>query len=91
MTGRVGGFDLGLLYIRTDDEEASGARPTSFSVVRLKRDILRQSSIGLLVTERSVGLGGPESNTAYGVDGSSRSWRTGCRSTRTGRRRRPPT
>ena len=70
LTGRVGGFDLGLLHIRTDEEAVAQARPTNFSVVRLKRDIFRQSSIGLLVTGRSVGLGGTGANTAYGVDGS---------------------
>ena len=70
LTGRVGGFDLGLLYIRTDEEAVSEARPTNFSVVRLKRDILRQSSVGVLVTGRSVGLSGTGTNAAYGVDGS---------------------
>ncbi len=70
LTGRVGGFDVGALYIRTDEEAITGSRPTGFSVVRLKRDILRQSSVGVLVTQRSVGLTGSGDNTAYGVDGS---------------------
>ena len=70
MTGRSGGFNLGVLHIRTDEERVSSARPTGFSVVRLKRDIFRQSSVGVLFTQRSVVLGGRGSNTAYGVDGS---------------------
>ena len=69
MTGRVGKFDLGVLHIRTGDEEVSGAQPTGFSVVRLKRDVFRQSSIGVLLTQRSVALSGRGSNTAYGADG----------------------
>ena len=69
VTGRVGGFDVGALHIRTDKEDVSGAQPTGFSVVRLKRDILRQSSVGVLFTQRSVSLRGPGTNTAYGLDG----------------------
>ena len=69
MTGRVGGFDLGLLHIRTGDEEVSDARSTGFTAVRLKRDVLRQSSVGLLVTQRSKALSGPGSNSTYGADG----------------------
>ena len=70
LTGRLGGFELGLLGIRTDAEEVSGARATNFSVVRLKRDIFRQSSVGLLVAGRSVGVASSGANTTYGVDGS---------------------
>jgi hypothetical protein len=44
-------------------------RGTNFSVVRLKRDVLRRSSIGALFTNRSVGPGGVGANTAMGVDG----------------------
>ena len=69
MTGRIGGFDLGLLHIRTGEEAVSGARPTGFSVVRLKRDVLRQSSVGVLVTGRSAALDGTGANTAFGADG----------------------
>ena len=69
MTGRIGGFDLGLLHIRTGEEAVSGALPTGFSVVRLKRDVLRQSSVGVLVTGRSVALDGTGANTALGADG----------------------
>ena len=35
----------------------------------MRRDILRRSSIGALVTRRSVALGGVGSNEAYGLDG----------------------
>ena len=72
MTGRVGGFDVGMLHIRTGAEDVAEARPTGFSVVRLKRDVLRQSSVGVLLTQRSVSLDNPGGNTAFGVDGSFR-------------------
>ena len=69
MTGRMGGFDLGVVHIRTGAAPAAQARPTGFSVARLKRDVLRQSSIGLLVTGRTVALDAPGGNTALGADG----------------------
>tara|TARA_B100001123_G_scaffold163941_1_gene188850 strand:- start:19435 stop:21699 length:2265 start_codon:yes stop_codon:yes gene_type:complete len=69
VTGRAGGFDLGLLHIRADKEVLSGAAPTNFSVVRLKRDIFRQSSVGLIATDRSVSLNKSGRNRVYGVDG----------------------
>ena len=71
LTGRVGPYSVGALNIQTDDlpEQPSCRAATNFSVVRLRRDILRESSVGALVTRRSVGQGGTGSNTAYGVDG----------------------
>jgi|TARA_B100002003_G_scaffold248720_1_gene283156 TolB-like protein len=69
LTGKVGAFSIGLLDIQTGDEASSGARPTNFGVVRIKRDILRRSAIGVLATHRSVALSGEGSNQLYGVDG----------------------
>ncbi|MBI4264769.1 MAG: carbohydrate binding family 9 domain-containing protein, partial [Acidobacteria bacterium] len=69
LTGRVGRFSVGVLGIRTEEEAASRARPTTFSVVRLKRDVLRRSSVGLMVTNRSVAQAGTGANTAYGIGG----------------------
>ena len=67
LTGRVGAYSIGLMDIQT---RASGAsRATNFSTVRVKRDIFGRSSVGLLLTGRSVGQGGVGSNTAYGADG----------------------
>jgi hypothetical protein len=42
---------------------------TNFSVVRVKRDLLRRSSIGAIFTGRSTSQRGVGSNAAYGVDG----------------------
>ena len=44
-------------------------RATNFSVVRVKRDVLRRSSVGLIFTGRSNIEGGTASNQVYGVDG----------------------
>jgi hypothetical protein len=67
LTGRVGRFSLGLLNIQTGDEPAVAARSTNFSVVRVKRDLLRRSSVGVLFTGRRDGEPGGD-NAAYGAD-----------------------
>jgi hypothetical protein len=69
LTGRLGAFTLGLINIQTSDEPAVSAQPTNFSVVRLRRDIFRRSSIGLLMTARTSGRAESEENGAYGIDG----------------------
>ena len=68
LTGRAGKYSLGLLNIETGDAPANGAVTTNFSVVRVKRDVLRRSSIGVLGTRRSSGVGGTAANTVGGVD-----------------------
>ena len=68
VTGKIGAFDVGALSIQTDDEVVSGAEMTNFTVVRVKRDILRRSSVGALFTNRSVSRAGDGSNQAYGAD-----------------------
>ncbi len=69
LTGRTGRYTLGLLNIQSDDEPLSGAVATNFGVMRLKRDILRRSSVGVIYTRRSVDQAGAGRNEAYGVDG----------------------
>ncbi len=68
LTGRVGRFTVGAMNIRTGDEAATGAVPTNFSVLRIKRDLLRRSSIGAIFTGRSVSTLGPGSSETYGAD-----------------------
>ena len=68
LTGRVGRFSLGLANIQTGDEAVSGAVATNFSVARLKRDLLRRSSVGAIATNRSVLADGPGTSQTYGVD-----------------------
>ena len=69
LTGRAEKFSLGLLNIQTGEEEQTAARNTNFSVLRVKRDILRRSSVGLLFTNRSVSTIGNGGNRSYGIDG----------------------
>ncbi len=69
MTGRVGRFSLGMMNIRTADAPAAGARATSFSVLRVRRDLFRRSNVGVMFTDRSVSQVGSGANRAYGVDG----------------------
>ncbi len=68
VTGKVGAVDVGVLTIQTDDALATGAESTNFTVVRMKRDILRRSSIGGIFTNRSVSLSGDGSSRTYGAD-----------------------
>ena len=70
LTGKLGPWALGLMNIQTGDEAVSGTEPTNFSVVRLKRDIFRRSTVGAMATRRSIDAFGVGSNEAYGVDGS---------------------
>jgi hypothetical protein len=68
-TGRVGRFTVGALDIQADDESVTRTPTTNFSVLRLKRDVLRRSSIGMIYTGRSVAQNGLGRNDAFGVDG----------------------
>ena len=70
VTGKVGDFGIGLVNIQAGDEPVSGSQPTNFSVIRVKRDILRRSSIGAIFTNRSRSTSADGSNQAYGVDSS---------------------
>ena len=69
LTGRIGKYSVGLLNIRTGDAPAAGAQATSFSVLRLRRDLFRRSNIGVMVTDRSVSQHGAGRNQVFGVDG----------------------
>lgn len=69
VTGKVGPFDVGAINIQTDAEEISQSEPTNFTIVRLKRDILRRSSVGAILTNRSVSRVGVGSSQTFGVDG----------------------
>jgi hypothetical protein len=70
LTGRAGRYSIGAVNIQSADEEQSGALATNFTVARVKRDILSRSSIGAIVTNRSVSAAGAGRNLAYGLDGS---------------------
>ena len=69
LTGKTGPYSIGLLDVQTGSDEMSDTNPTNFSVIRVKRDILRRSSIGGLFTGRSVSVDGQGMSSTYGVDG----------------------
>jgi hypothetical protein len=69
LTGRAGPYSIGVLGIGTGEVAAEGALATNFSVIRLKRDILRRSNVGVIATRRSPAVSGRGSNEVYGVDG----------------------
>ena len=68
LTGRIGRYSLGLLNIQTGEGAEGRAVATNFSVLRIRRDILRRSAVGLLFTGRN-GQGGAGDNGAFGFDG----------------------
>lgn len=69
LTGRVGRFSIGVLDIQSTDDPVSGARSTNAAVLRVKRDILRRSAVGMLATRRSLAESGVGSNEVVGLDG----------------------
>ena len=70
VTGRAGKYSVGVLDIQTGEESLSRTPSTNFSVVRLKRDILRRSAIGVVATGRTNGPAvGAGRNLVYGLDG----------------------
>ena len=70
VTGRAGLYTVGALNIQTKDSVSANAVATNFSTVRIKRNFLRRSSIGMLGTSRSRLLPGEGegSNQVFGAD-----------------------
>ncbi|MDP6372219.1 MAG: DUF5916 domain-containing protein [Vicinamibacterales bacterium] len=68
VTGRAGAFTLGLLNVQTGEDGDIDALATNFSVVRVRSDIFRRSSIGFMGTNRSVAIDGDGSSQSYGLD-----------------------
>ena len=69
LTGKVGKFSVGVMNVQVGNEPISGTQATNFSVIRVKQDILRRSTVGAIFTGRSVSTRGPGSNQVYGLDG----------------------
>ncbi|MEZ5491268.1 MAG: DUF5916 domain-containing protein [Gammaproteobacteria bacterium] len=69
LTGKIGDFDVGALTIGTDGAGLEGFESTDFSVLRVKRDILSRSRVGLILTDRSNSAISEGSNQLYGIDG----------------------
>jgi hypothetical protein len=70
LTGKVGKFSVGAMNLQTREDEDSNSPSTNFTVLRVKRDILRRSSVGVMATNRSESaVVRGESNQAFGADG----------------------
>ena len=57
LTGRAGAFSIGALNIQTEDKPSARALATNFSALRLKRNLLRRSNVGMMATRRGPALG----------------------------------
>jgi hypothetical protein len=68
LTGKAGKFDIGGLAITTDDKPSAGAVQTTFSAMRVRRNLLRRSSVGVIATGRSPAASDRDGNGAAGVD-----------------------
>jgi len=69
LLGRSGPYRVGVLQMRTDDVPAASAVATDYSVVRVQREFLRRSRIGVIGTRRAPSSSAPGTrNYAYGAD-----------------------
>jgi hypothetical protein len=68
LTGKMGKFTVGIVDVRAGD--TSSTPTTNFSVVRLKRDVMRRSSVGVLYTGRSNAVASRDASQAFGADAS---------------------
>jgi hypothetical protein len=66
--GRAGPYTVGLLTIQADTSSLSHVPATTFSVARVRRNVLNRSAIGLIGTHRSSSVGGTGSNSVVGAD-----------------------
>ena len=68
VTGQIGAQDVGLLHVRTGDDD--GMAGEDFTVARVKRRLLRQSYVGAMYTRRDprIGGGGGGTSQTAGVD-----------------------
>ena len=69
VTGKAGKFDVGGLAITTGDKPSARVVTTTFSAVRVRRNILRRSSVGFITTSRSPAASAHDTNMTGGVDG----------------------
>ena len=68
LSGKVGGLNVGVLHIRTDELEGVQSEQ-SYSVVRLARELGNRTSIGGAFLQRDGGLLADDYNRTYAVDG----------------------
>ena len=69
LTGKIGNYEIGALTINTDADDFATLESTGFSVLRVKRDVLSRSTVGVMLTDRSESLVGKGSSQLLAVDG----------------------
>jgi hypothetical protein len=68
LLGRTGPYNVGALNMQTSDVPEFGKEATNFSVVRMTRDILRRSRIGVIGTARSPSASAIDQSFSAGAD-----------------------
>ena len=56
LTGRAGSYSVGALNIQTEAKPSARALATNFSALRIKRNLLRRSNVGVMATRRGPAL-----------------------------------
>ena len=69
LAGRVGRYSIGALNISTDRVSSPDVAATNFTVLRVRRDVMQRSSVGVLFTQRSASRMATGSNQVFGLDG----------------------
>ncbi len=64
LTGQTGAYDVGVLQVRTGDEEDSGLFGEDFTVTRIRRRFMARSYVGAIYTRRAGDETLPERHTA---------------------------
>ena len=67
LTGKASAWSFGGLQMRTGRDEVTKVDHTDFSVLRVKRNILKRSTVGVIATRRDDSSGAPR-NLVYGSD-----------------------
>ncbi|MQA29847.1 MAG: hypothetical protein GEU82_08415 [Luteitalea sp.] len=68
LLGKAGAYNIGILSILTDALPSARVTETRSSVIRIKRDILRRSSVGVVATERAPSGAANGANYVVGAD-----------------------
>lgn len=66
LTGQLGGQDVGLLHVRTGEDE--GLTGEDFTAARIKHRMLRQSYVGAIYTRRDPAASGTDARHTTGLD-----------------------
>ncbi len=69
LTGRTGKYQIGALNIETGEKASANALATNFTAVRVKRDFLKRSNVGVIATRRTpTAAGVADDNLLLGAD-----------------------